>query len=517
LLVVITAPLVACFSLGPDFERPESEVADEWVGAADDRVSSDSSDYAEWWKTFEDPVLESLIAQTYEQNLDLQIAGLRVLEARAIVGFAVGTRYPQVQQVGASAGLVSISEEADPVSSLPSPVREGVDTNFGNYRAGFDAAWELDFWGRFRRAVESSDANLAATIATYDDVRVTLTGEVAAAYVLLRTLEERLEVARSNVAIQQRSLEISEARSRNQLTTELDPALARALLRDTQSSVPQLEASVRQVKNALSVLVGKPPGALDTELAAGGGIPATPTEVAVGIPSELLRRRPDVRRAEAQAAAQSARIGIAKAELFPAFSLLGSIGVAASSSGDLFTSGSGAGFGLVRFSWNIFNYGRIRNLVRVQDARFQQLIVNYQNTVLKAAREVEDATASFLGAQQQVTFLEDGAQASQRAVELALIQYRDGVADYTRVLDSQRFLVLQQDRLTQARGRVARSLIAMYKALGGGWEQRNLDELVREETRRTMSERTGWGNLLEPDGIDPVPEEERGSWRLPDR
>ena len=248
-----------------------------------------------------------------------------------------------------------------------------------------------------------------------------------------------------------------------------------------------------------------------------GGRKASPTEVAVGIPSELLRRRPDVRRAEAQAAAQSARIGIAKTELFPAFSLAGSIGVAADSSGDLFTSGSGAGFGLARFRWNLFNYGRISSLVRVQDARFQQLIVGYQNTVLRAAREVEDATASFLAAQQQVAFLDDGAKASQRAVDLALTQYRDGVVDYTLVLDSQRFLVLQQDRLTQARGQVARSLIAVYKALGGGWERRDLDELVPEGVRRTMSERTGWGRLLEPGGVAPVPEEERGSWRLPER
>jgi NodT family efflux transporter outer membrane factor (OMF) lipoprotein len=506
-----------CFSLGPDFETPHSEVADGWMGAADDRVSPDSGDYAEWWKTFDDPVLESLIAQAHAQNLSLQIAGLRVYEARAIVGIAVGTLYPQVQQASASGSSVSISENADPVSNLPSPVREGVDASFGNFLTGFDAAWELDFWGRFRRAVESSDANLAATIATFDDVRVTLTGEVAGAYVLLRTLEERLAVARSNVAIQERSLEISEARSRNQLTTELDPALARALLRDTQSTVPQLEAGLRQVKNALSVLLGKPPGALDAELAAGAGIPVSSTEVAVGIPAELLRRRPDIRRAELQAAAQSARIGIAKAELFPAFTLAGSIGLAADTGGDMFESGSGTAFGLARFSWNLFNYGRIRNLVRVQDARFQQLITGYQNTVLRAAREVEDATAGFLAAQEQVGFLADGAQAAQRAVDLSLIQYRDGVADYTLVLDSQRFLLLQQDRLTQSRGQVARSLIAIYKALGGGWEQRSLDELVPDETKRAMSERTNWGELLEPGAVAPVPEEERGSVRLPDR
>ena len=306
--------------------------------------------------------------------------------------------------------------------------------------------------GRFRRTVESVDANLAATVATYDDVLVTLTGEVAGAYILLRTLEERLAVAESNVAIQQRSLEISEARNRNQLTTELDPQIARAFLRDTQATIPPLKAAIRQVKNVLCLLLGKTPGELDAQLGAGGTIPATPTEVTIGIPAELLRRRPDIRRAEHRAAAQSARIGIAKSELYPAFRLLGSIGYASESVSDLFESDSLRGLGLVGFRWNIFNYGRIQNLVRVEDARFQQLVVNYQNTVLKAAREVEDATISFVSAQEEAALFEDGAKASARAVELSLIQYREGTSDFTRVLDAQRFLLLQQDGLTRARG-----------------------------------------------------------------
>jgi outer membrane protein TolC len=234
--------LSGCITLGPDFETPASQVADGWLEAEDERVSAEPAQTIDWWKSFGDPVLESLIRQAVERNPTLQIAGLRVYESRAILGIAVGSLYPQVQQAGASVGTVEISENAEPIANLPRPVRDQVDTTLGNFRLGFDAAWELDFWERFRRGVESANAHMAATIASYDDVLVTLAGEVAAAYVLLRTLEERLAVAESNVAIQARSLEISEVRSRNQLTTELDPALARALLRDTQSQVPALQA-----------------------------------------------------------------------------------------------------------------------------------------------------------------------------------------------------------------------------------------------------------------------------------
>ncbi len=508
--------LSGCISVGPDFETPKADITEQWLGAEDDRVKSDPANTLEWWKQFNDPVLESLIQQAHEQNPTLQIAGLRIYEARTGLGFAVGTVFPQSQSVGASAGGVQLSRKANPISNLPGDVASRVDRDFGNFRVGFDMAWELDFWGKFRRGIESADAHLAATIATYDDVLVTLTGEVAIAYVLLRTLEERLDVAESNVALQQRSLEISEARNRNQLTTELDPALARALLRDTQAAVPRLTAGIRKVKNSLSVLLGKPPGAVDTELAASRGIPVSQTDLAVGIPAELLKRRPDIRRAKLNAAAQSARIGMKKADLFPALVLLGSIGTAAGKGPDLFSAASNFGAGLVGFHWNILNYGRLKSLVRGEDARFQQTILHYQNTVLRAAREVEDATISFVAAQDEVGFLADGVIASQRAVELSTVQYRDGIADYTRVLDSQRFLLLQQDLEVVARGKVAASWVAVYKALGGGWEQRDLDNLLSSETRETMSERTNWGKLLEPGAVEPVAEEDRGSVRMPD-
>ncbi len=516
LLVLVSLLLNGCVTVGPDFETPESEVAEQWLEAEHARLNSSPAETLEWWRQFGDPILASLIEQAYAQNPTLQIAGLRVYEARAQLGVAVSTFFPQVMQIGASASTLEISENAEPISNLPPGVRNGVDTTFGNFRVGFDAAWELDFWGRFRRSVESADANLAATVAAYDEVLVLLTGEVAAAYIILRTLEERLAVAQANAAIQKRSLEISRVRNRNQLTTELDPQLALALLRGTQSTVPILKSGIRRVKNALSVLLGRPPGTLNIDLDSGSGIPSSPDSLAIGVPSQLLRRRPDIRRAELQAAAQSARIGIAKADLFPAFSLIGSIGYGSENGADLFDAASRLGFGLVGFRWNILNYNRIQALVRAEDARFQQLIVNYQNTVLMAAREVEDATANFVFAKDEVGFLEDGVAASQRAVELSLIQYRDGIADYTRVLDSQRFLLLQQDRLAQARGKVAVNFVAIYKAIGGGWENRDPSRMVPEQIREIMSERTNWGKLLEADSIEPVPEDERGSLRLPD-
>ena len=364
--------------------------------------------------------------------------------------------------------------------------------------------------------MESADANLAATIATYDDFLVTLTGEVATAYVLLRTLEERLAYASSNVAIQARSLEIAQVRFRNGLVTELDVQLARSLLGTTKATIPEIQIGIRKTKLALSLLLGMPPSELREILGGAGKIPMTPESVAVGIPADLLRRRPDIRRSELQAAAQSARIGIAQADLYPAFRLIGSIGYAADSTGNLLESDSFTGFGGIGFNWKFLNYGRLRNNVRVQDARFQQLVAAYKNTVLNAAREVEDGLVTFVRARDRVTSLTDSVTASKRAVKLAETQYRDGVISFTLVLDAQQFLLLTQDLLTAARGEVARGLIATYKALGGGWQLRDGKPFIPEAVKATMSERTNWGKLLAPYAVEPVPAEKRGAWRAPD-
>jgi outer membrane protein TolC len=284
---------------------------------------------------------------------------------------------------------------------------------------------------------------------------------------------------------------------------------------------------LRQAKNALAILLGKLPGEVDDELQSAGSIPAVPPEIVVAIPAELLRRRPDVRRAEYQLAAQSPLIGAAKAELYPAFELFGSIGLrsadsnrtAAGSSdyGDLLSADSLEIFAGPGFRWNIFNYGRIKNQVRVQDARFQQLLVNYENTVLRAQQEVEDALVGFLKTQEQESFLLESVAAAKRSVDLSMVQYREGLTDFQRVLDSQRLLADQQDSWVATSGSVVTNLIAAYKSLGGGWQIREGNQPVPPAMMEEMGKRTDWGDLLSPDAVQvPIPEEERGRWRRPD-
>lgn len=517
-LVILTlgASMSGCAMVGPDFQTPEVAVREAWLDAADSAVEAGSADNSEWWKYFNDPTLDTLIQKAYDQNLSLQRAGLRVYEARALLGLAAGNLYPQMQSVRGAADTVQWSKNAEPVANLPDPVRSLVNTSFETYRLGLDAAWELDFWGRFRRGVESADANLAAAIASYDDALVSLTGEVAIAYIMLRTLEERLAYTRSNVAIQQRSLEIADVRFRNGLVTELDVQLARSFLSVNKAVIPELKTGIRQSKLALSLLLGMPPSDLRHIVGEIGTIPSTPDTIAVGLPADLLRRRPDIRMKELEAVVQSARIGMAQADLYPSVRLIGSIGYAADSTGDVFNSDSFLGFGSIRFNWNFLNYGRLRNNVRMEDARFQQAVTAYQETVLSAAREVEDGLVTFLQARQEVSELRDAVEAARRSVELSETQYRDGLISYSLVLDSQRSLVLTEDQLTAARGKVARGLIATYKALGGGWQIREGAPLIPDEVKATMRERTNWGKLMEPAAVEPVPPEKRGTWRAPD-
>jgi NodT family efflux transporter outer membrane factor (OMF) lipoprotein len=497
-LVISFALLFAGCAVGPDYIRPDAPAEEEWIDGDVPQVKTEPADFTDWWKVFNDPSLDSLIETAYRQNLPLRIAGLRIMEARAQLGVAVGSQYPQVQEVRGSANAVEISDNA-PNSRLANKF-------YYDYQIGFDAAWEMDFWGRFRRGVESAEASYVASIAGYDNALVTLTAEVARAYVLIRTFEERIVIAQENVEIQKRSLEIAEARFEGGLVTELDFQQARALLNDTEATISRLKIGLRQAQHGLSILLGIPPTELKNVLVQAGPIPEAPPEVVVGIPADLLRRRPDIRTAELQAAAQSARIGVAKADLYPQFSLAGSIGLQSSEKGgiasnnadfsDLFDSESITYFVGPTLRWPILNYGRIKNRVRVEDARFQQLVVNYQNTVLNAYREVEDALVGFLRSREQVTYLSDSVKASKRSVDLSLIQYREGLVDYQRVLDTQRFLTQEQDLLTSVSGEVALNLIAMYKALGGGWQMREGKDFVNEGTREEMQQRTDWGNLF---------------------
>jgi NodT family efflux transporter outer membrane factor (OMF) lipoprotein len=518
--VLVMLAAAGCGMVGPDFVKPEAPLEGQWLEASDPAIQTETSDYRQWWTVFEDPVLTALIEASGRQNLTLQIVGLRILEARAALGIAVGNLYPQQQQGRGDLNYNRISERTANTSPL-------LDQRYWDGSVGFDAAWELDVWGKFRRAVESGVAGLEAAVAGYDDFLVSLTAEVARTYVVIRTLEERLAVARANVEIQERSLKIAEVRFEAGAVTELDVQQARSLLRSTQALIPNLEASLRQGKNALAILLGRLPGEVDGSLAEPGPIPPVPAGIVVDVPAGLMRRRPDIRLAEYRVAAQSPLIGVAQADLYPAFELFGSIGLASTTSnvtaagnsdlGDLWAGDSLEIFAGPGLRWNLFNYGRIKNRVRVEDARFQQLLAEYEGTVLRAQQEVEDALVGFLKTREQEGFLRDGVTAAKRSVELSMIQYREGLVDYQRVLDTQRFLTDQQDQQVTTRGEVVTNLIAVYKALGGGWQIREDRPFVPQAVLDEMERRTDWGGLLAPEAIPlSVPPQERPSWRRPD-
>ena len=499
-LFILAFPVTGCM-IGPDFVKPDAPIEDVWTQEQDPRIKTEAADFREWWTVFNDPVLNNLIEMAYGQNLDLQIAGLRILEARAQLGVAIGSQFPQTQELNSSAKMTQLGQN--------NPNQEAADKFYYDYQVGFDAAWELDFWGRFRRGVESANASLYSSYTSYDDILVSLIAEVARTYTQVRIFEQRIVYARQNVKIQEKALEISTARYKDGEDSELDAAQAKALLKSTQANIPQFQAGERQAKNALAILLGLPPVEIQAILGPPKDIPSAPLEVSVGIPADLLRRRPDIRRAEFDAAAQSARIGIAKADLLPRISLTGTFGFRTSVQGgsrsnnatfaDLFSANS-ITYGLgPEVQWPILNYGRIINDVRTEDARFQQLVVDYKNTVLQALQEVEDGMVGFLRAQEQRELLAESVKSYQRSVDLALLRYTEGLSNYQRVIDPQRSLTEQQDLLAQAEGAVATNLIATYKALGGGWELREGKEVVPVETQEQMRERTYWGDLLSPE------------------
>ena len=511
--VAATLGLGGCTNLGPNFSSEETEASaqinQDWL-ERDAVIDLAATESKAWWKVFNDEPLNQLIDMAYAQNLGLQAAGLRVLQARAALGIAVGNQFPQTQVGVGSVSRAWPSTNVNPTKNLPSELRNSANDPVNNYDAGFNASWEADFWGKFRRGIESSDATLLASMASYDDVLVILIGDVASTYVQIRTLQERLKVATDNIKAQKRSLRIANVRFDNGATTELDVQQARALLATTQSTVPALERAIRQAENALSILLGQPPGDI-AKVMGEGKIPKAPETVAIGIPGELLRRRPDVRAAELAAASQSALIGATEANLYPSFGISGSIGVTTSAFSRLAEKDSVNGIGSIGFNWAILNYGRIKNAVRIQDALYQEALTNYRNSVLNAAREVEDGLVGFINTGREAKFLRKAVRASSRSVQLSLIQYRDGATDYQRVINSQQDLLARQDQYVSARGAMIGSLVATYRALGGGWQLRDGNDYVPAETRRTMGERTDWGNLLEPASLEKE-QRNKASW-----
>jgi len=486
--------LIACTLIGPDFEKPEVTLQDEWIDLGEDELEASDVKQSKWWLVFNDPVLNRLVEIAWQQNNSLEIAGLRVLEAQAQLGIAEGNRYPQSQVVFGDATRVSPANTA------------GGGSNFSTYSLGASASWELDFWGRFKRGIESADAAFLASIAARDQVMILLTSQIVDTYTVVRISEEQLRIAHENEVIQQRSYDIASVLYRNGEDSELDMQQAQTLLLSTKATIPGFEITLRQTRNALSTLLGKPPGAVDDLLTGERSIPTLPDKVEIGIPADLLRHRPDVRQAELQAMAQNARVGFAETDLYPRFSLIGSIGLTSggngsSNFGDLFSSDALTySFG-PSFVWPFLNYDRIVNNVRVEDSRLQQALINYREVVLQASREAEDAMVALNGTQQEVKILIETVESARRSNNLSTLRYREGFSDYQRVLDSQQALFSQQQNLVSSHGTSVRSLIALYKALGGGWQDQTGLPLISEQSREQMDQRTNWGEILVPQDV----------------
>lgn len=452
------------FKVGPNYTQPPAPTACAWIDKADPRVSSDPAADHLWWTVFQDVTLNNLIETAYRQNLDLKTAGTRILTARAQRNIQIGNLFPQQQTAVAAYAHAQLSKNLQLLPGLPG---FGGETNI--WADGMNASWEADVWGRYRRMIESSNANVDASFESYGDTLVMMLAEVATSYVQVRTYQQRLDYAQRNVEIQRGSLQIAQARFHDGVASELDVTQAASNLAQTEALIPQLRAGLRQSNNALCVLLGVPTEDMVARFEP-APIPRAPTSVAIGIPADLLRRRPDVRRAERQVAQQSAQIGVAEADWYPRFAVNGFIGYTASDLNTLFESKSFTGFVLPTAQWNILNYGRILNNVRSQNAQLQTVTLQYQQTVLQAGRQVEDALVQFLEAQKQAIFLAESVKQAERSVELVTLQFRGGVTDFNRVYTTQAQLVTQQDQLASTQGNIALQLIAVYRALGGGWE-----------------------------------------------
>jgi NodT family efflux transporter outer membrane factor (OMF) lipoprotein len=451
--------LAACAPVGPNYVPPEVKAPATWnaeLGGGLSAKSVDTKALARWWSTLHDPVLTSLIDRAVQANLDLREATARVREARARRGLSKAALFPSVDATG-SASFSRSSEET------------GGGAERDLYSAGFDARWELDVFGGIRRSVQAASADLQASEEDLRDVLVTLLAEVALNYVDVRSFQSRLSIAEANLAAQEETFNITRWRFEAGLATQLDVEQARFNMENTRSRIPTLRTGLQQARNRIAVLLGANPGSADEELSGREPIPRAPYEVAVGVPAEALRRRPDIRRAERRLAAQTARVGVATAELYPKFTLPGSIGLEALSLDNLFSTGSRTYRVTPGFTWSIFSAGSIRRNIEVQDALQEQALIQYEAAVLTALEEAENALAAYADEKVRRESLLRASEAAQRAVDLAQSQYASGLIDFQVVLDAQRSLLSLQDQLATSEGEVTADLIRLYKALGGGW------------------------------------------------
>ena len=507
--MALSAVLAACTTVGPDYQPPlQPQLPSAWSNA---QAAQQALAVGAWWQRFNDPVLSDLIERGAQQNLSIAAAGLRIVQARAALGISDALIFPQQQQVNGNVGGLYRNEDW-----------------FKSASASFDVGWEMDIWGKYARGIESSEASLYASIASYHDVLVSISAEIARNYINYRTAQERMFLSRQNIAIQQRVVDMTQVQFDSGNVSELDVQQAKAQLYATQSALPVLTISRLQARNAIAVLLGTIPEEIEPLLgqsenlqlpdlekrmsdsqrtgqtAASYGrysvIPHAPL-LKESVDAQLVMRRPDLQVAELVSRAQSARIGLTEADLYPQFFLFGSVGVSqtvrsSNSFGlsDSVTASIGPGL-----SWNIFQYDRIKNSVRIEDAVFQESLTNYNQSVLEAIREVTNAMEGYRLNVEKSTYDFSAVEAAIRAFNISFNQYNNGLVSYQRLLSTVETMTLREDSYAQTRGSIANQVVALYKALGGGWEPFRGEPVVKPETVEQMESRTDWGDYLQPE------------------
>ena len=498
IFVLLMCFLLSACLVGPNFKEPIKKVASHWL-RDEKSIKEGRSENANWWKVFQDPNLIALIYLGYHSNLSLQSTAVHVLQMRAQLAQSVGELYPQQQALMGNLTYNRIGGSQFQ-SLLPS--------SFTTALMGFTASWELDFWGKYRRAILSNDAIFLASFAAYDHALVTLTSDIATAYISIRTTQQLMRITQQNIQVQQTGLDIAKARFSAGQASLLDVEQAQTELSQTEANMPVLRAKLQQQKDTLGLLLGTTPNQVDKVLLKKYGIPRAPLSVAVGIPVETLAKRPDIYQARMEAIAQSEAIGAVKATLFPSISLSGTFAFAANNiNGNKLSSlfnwsnhtvSAGPGF-----TWPLLNYGQITNRVREQDAVFQQALLNYMNLVLQAQKEVQDNMTRFVESRKTELILIKASTSAVKATQLALIRYREGESDYTPVLNALRQQLQVQNLLTQAKGEIPAALVALYRALGGGWQIRNREDIIPKPIKEQMGKRTDWGTLLKQENHQP--------------
>ncbi|HRJ71366.1 MAG TPA: TolC family protein [Terrimicrobiaceae bacterium] len=511
--------LASCM-VGPNYATPKSAVESAWVESSAVAAGPQQASDILWWKKFRDPVLNRLIEIAYANNPTLQIAAVKILRARAELNGAIGNLFPQQQGISGGTSYYylppqdnSSGSQFQPGTPLGQAFSQQLsnNANTGGMQIGpnlfmnqllFSSTWEIDFWGKYRRQVQADKATFLSSVAAFDNALVTLIGDVVNSYVNIRTTQAQIRVNQENVEVQKESLEIAEVRFQAGQTSQLDVEQAKTELAQTQAEIPGLENTLRQTKNGLAVQLGVPPADVD-RLLKPGRLPPPPAKIAAGIPRDLLRRRPDVREAGLKAAAQSAKIGVEVANMLPAFSLNGTFGYSSNningnSLAEIFNWQNSIVQSAGSLTMPVFNYGRLINKVRVQDANFQEAVLNYQNVVLTAQKEVEDGLSSFKYGKQSVVYLQSAVESARTSVTLSIDRYKAGQTDYTTVLNAEQQLLSVENSLVTTQGDVMLGLVAVYRAVGGGWQMREGRDVLSPQVKEDMAKRRYWGRMLEP-------------------